>query len=394
MTLDLASVSVMTALVVAVAGILFVSETLLRRDEAVGAFWAIAFLSGIGTSTAYLVWAVGVGGFVPIAIGNALFVSSAGCMWLGARAFNQRAVRGPVLLVALCVAVSAAAVIVRGPAGGDWAGAFAMFVNIAGFAALGAVEMRRRPVGRLRSSVSLAVVLGIQSAYYVARTVVFVASGPDSDLFRVGFGTISTSVLTVTLTIVAVVVTSVLRASRSQLRGYGWVSDSGIAGDGVFLYPTFLRALDDLLERARWEGRLVAVISVRIDDLRRIGDAFGEEVRTSALHLLRDGVRRHAPLASLIGEDDDPGLLFTVLAPDPMAVRRVAVGAHRALFDALGRSGQGVLPVVGVGVALSETIGYDTERLVAGARAAARKAPTMPDSSVMFAGVDDAGGAE
>ena len=47
MTLDLFSVSVMTAAVVLIVGVIYVSETLIRRDEVSGRHWSIAFLAGI-----------------------------------------------------------------------------------------------------------------------------------------------------------------------------------------------------------------------------------------------------------------------------------------------------------------------------------------------------------
>ena len=57
MILDLDySVLVMTALVVNVSGILFIVETLLRRDEGAGRIWALAFLAAMLTTLAYIVW--------------------------------------------------------------------------------------------------------------------------------------------------------------------------------------------------------------------------------------------------------------------------------------------------------------------------------------------------
>ena len=47
MTLDLYSVSVMTAAVVLIVGIIYISETLIRRDEVSGRHWSIAFLDTI-----------------------------------------------------------------------------------------------------------------------------------------------------------------------------------------------------------------------------------------------------------------------------------------------------------------------------------------------------------
>ena len=90
MTLDLSSVLVMTALVVNVSGILFIVETLLRRDEGAGRVWALAFLAGMLTTLAYIVWAQSPDAWWAVAVGNAAFVAGTGCMWLGCRRFNGR----------------------------------------------------------------------------------------------------------------------------------------------------------------------------------------------------------------------------------------------------------------------------------------------------------------
>ena len=75
MTLQLASVVIMTALVVNVSGILFIVETLLRRDVGAGRIWALGFLAAMLTTLAYTVWAQSVGGWWAIAVGNAAFVA-------------------------------------------------------------------------------------------------------------------------------------------------------------------------------------------------------------------------------------------------------------------------------------------------------------------------------
>ena len=72
MTLDLYSVSVMTAAVVLIVGIIYISETLIRRDEVTGRHWSIAFLAGILTTIAYAIWA-GIGVVLIALIGWIVF---------------------------------------------------------------------------------------------------------------------------------------------------------------------------------------------------------------------------------------------------------------------------------------------------------------------------------
>ena len=81
--LDLFSVLVATAVVVNVSGVLFIVETMLRRDEGAGRIWALAFLGGMLTTLAYIIWVQSPeAAWWAVAVGNAAFVTGTGCMWL------------------------------------------------------------------------------------------------------------------------------------------------------------------------------------------------------------------------------------------------------------------------------------------------------------------------
>lgn len=383
MTLQLASVVVMTALVVNVSGLLFIVETLLRRDEGAGRVWALGFLAAMLTTLAYMVWAQSPGAWWAIAVGNAAFVAGTGCMWLGCRRFNGRAMAWPSWLVAAGVVGAALAVALEGSEGGDWAGAVWMFVALVLFAGFGAVECARGALREARTAWVLAAVLGLQSLYYVSRTTAFLIAGPESTLFENAFGTIPTSFLTIVLTIVAVVVTSVLRATRAPMRGYLRQIDAGTAQGGVLSADVFDMALTGLCERAAWRSELVAVIAVRIEDLDQISTAFGSEVARSVTETWRSGVRRHAPSNALVGEDGASGLSVGVLVESPHEARRQAAVIYRGLFDDLGKVGGGVIPVVGVGVGLSDAAGLEAGPLQRVAREAAVRAAASVETSVL-----------
>ncbi|MFT4212837.1 MAG: hypothetical protein QM626_13315 [Microbacterium sp.] len=388
--MDLFTTTLLTAIVCNVAGAVYLVETLLRRDEGAGRAWSLAYLSGMATTVAYMMWAAGIGGFVAVAAGNALFVSTMGCMWLGSRRFNHRRMPPAVLVVVAGGLLTAVAVIFYGPDGGGWAGWPVMGAVLIVLSVCAAIETVRRPMGRIRTSWALAVVLAVAAAYYAVRLAVFMTAGPESDLFAIYFGSNSASIVTVTLTIVAVVVTSVLRATRADLRAYAWMSRSGVTSDGIMLGPTFASAVTDITERAGWRGELVGVISVRVEDLRQIATAFGMDVAGDVEGAWRQGVRRFAPSTSFVGEDDGRGLLVATVPATAAEARRQAAAIYRGLFDTLGAVTGAVIPVVGVGVALSETVGYDTEGLITAAREAAMSAAVNPDSSVVFGGSSDA----
>ena len=384
MTLHLASVMVMTALVVNVSGVLFILETLLRRDEGAGRIWSIAFLAAMLTTLAYTIWVQTDGAWWAIAVGNGAFVAGTGCMWLGCRRFNGRRMRWSSIIVAAAVVAAALAVAVEGEAGGDWAGALWMFVPLLAFAAAGSVECLRGDMRESRTAWVLGAVLGFQSLYYVSRTTAFVTSGPDSALFQAAFGTIPTSYLTVTLTIVAVVVTSVLRASRAPMRGYLRDARAVDEEEGIVSAASFSALLDGMCRRAARRQEPIAVTAVRLDDLDQISTAFGSDVAGAVAGTWRSGVRHHAPTNAVVAQDGPTGLVVGLAVASAQEARRQAGAIYRGLFDDLGKVGGGVIPVVGVGVALSETAGYDPAELIRVAREAASRAAANVETSVLI----------
>ncbi|WP_040568980.1 hypothetical protein [Microbacterium yannicii] len=388
MSLHLSSVVVITALVVNVSGILFILETFLRRDEGAGRIWSVGFLAAMLTTLAYAVWAQSDGVWWPIAVGNAAFVAGTGFMWLGCRRFNGRRMMWAAVVVAVAVAAAGLSVAVEGDAGGDWAGALWMFGALVVFAGAGAVECFRGALRRSRSAWVLGAVLAFQSLYYVARTTVFIVAGPETALFQTGFGTLGLSFLTVTLTIVAVVVTSVLRASRAPMRGYLPPAGEHRAIGGIEPHAAFVRNLGELCGRAAVRGEPVAVTSVRIDDLEQIFSAFGSEVGGAVGETWRASVRKHAPANAMVAEDGATGLLVALAVPSSQEARRQAGAIYRGVFDDLGRVGGGVIPVVGIGIALSDSVGGEPENLIRVAREAASRAATSIESSVLIGDAD------
>lgn len=386
MTFDLATASLMTALVANVAGAFFIVDTLLRRDDSAGRLWAIAFLSGMATTIAYAFWAAGSGGAVAIAIGNALFANTTGCMWLGSRKFNDRRSGPSTTLVVVVDALVAAAVLVEGQDGGDWAGWLVMGVALVVFSALAAFETTRTPMGRISTARVLTAVFIAEGAFYLVRSIIFVGWGPESDLFLVWFGSLTANFVTVTLTIVAVAVLSVLRAGRADLRGYSWMTRVGVTSDGILQAPTIASALDDVVERAGWRDDLIALIAVRVEGIEQIRAAFGADVAGDVTHAWRQGVRRFAPSTALVGEDGERSLLVITRASTAADARRHAGTIYRGLFESFGRVSDAVIPAVGVGVALTETVGYDAAALLDAARRAAEAAATSIESSVLFGG--------
>lgn len=388
MNLDLLSVSVMTAVVATVAGSVFIAETLIRRDRGAGRLWAVAYLSGMATTFSYMAWTAGIGGAFTIASGNALFVCVPGFMWLGCRRFNERArtLVPPAILAALA-AVTFVSALVTVPVQGSWGGWAQMSVCIVLLFGAGAYECARRPMNRVRSAWALGAVLAAAALYYLVRVTLFLTLGPTDAFFDSWFGTISANMMTVILTMVAVIVTTVLRSTKTEVQRYEWLSDSGVAADGILLARPYHRAVDDICERAGWRQELVAVIVIQITGLDEMEAAFGHVIVDRIAERWRSAVRRFAPAASSVGEDVDGALSVCGLAMTAADARRQAAAIYRGCVDELSGLDRGLLPQVGVGVALTETLGYDAKRLLAAARIAAVDAARSVEASVLIGGV-------
>jgi GGDEF domain-containing protein len=386
MGFDMFSISLCTALVVVVAGVQFVLDTVLRRDTGAGRIWSLAFIAAILTTVTYLAWVASGEAGIAIAIGNAAFVVGTGCLWVGSRSYNGRALAVSAWIVAGAAIATFLAALLAGPDGGDWAGALVMFVSLAVLAALGSIESRRSGMGRSGSTIPLTLVLGVQAVFYVARSIVFVVVGPEDEFFVTWFGSVTTSFLTMILTIVAVVSMSVLRAGQSRLRGRGDSTTLLMDANGLYDDESFETLFSDLTRRAAAFSERIAVIAVRLDDLPQIATAFGSVEAQDIARAWHVGARRYAPTSAIVGH---AGTTSVVVALQPSSIgdaRRVASRIHRRLLDDFGTIGTSVVPVLGVGIAVSDIAGYDSDALLVAANDAAIRSASSPDASVMIAG--------
>ncbi|MFD5215178.1 hypothetical protein [Microbacterium sp. NPDC058345] len=367
MELDLTTVSAMTALVVIVAGVMFILETMLREDDRVGRAWSVGFLAGILAAVAYVVWNIDPAeGWWATAVGNAAFVASTGFLYLGCRLFNGRDIRWTGILLAVLVSASLLAVAVQGEAGGAWAGAPIMYVSLAVLAACGASECRRGDLRGVRTAIVLTVIFCVEALFFLSRTVVIVVAGETSELFLIWWGTVPTSLLTIVLTIVAVVIASVLRAERAQLRGRRRENPSAVEA-GVLNAGSFTQLIDDALPRARDRSESLAVVAIRLTDMRHVATAFGVAEADALAKAWRRSVRRAAATQSWVGEDGEGGLLIGLIGDGD--ARRAASDIGVQVYSELAAIGASVVPGIEVGTAVDDGE-VDAAALIATARAA------------------------
>lgn len=399
MSLDLDTVMAMTALVVTVSGIVFVAETVIRRDDGAGRIWAGAFLAGPVATLSYLVSLYTPSVWWAVAVGNAAYVSTVSAMWLGCRRYNGRSMGWATALVVAAGVLAAAVVLAAGPDGGSWAGMRTMLVLLTLFGVLGGIECLRGDLNATHTAWALAAVFLLHTLMDITRLIVFSLEGPQGEVFTSGLSTIRASVVTVTLTIVAVVVVSVLRAGRTPIRGIRALTSvrsrtvdeivrATGADSGVLVAEQFRVALQGLLTRAGWHDEIVAVLAVRVGDVARIGVAYGSEAAREFSQTWRHSVRWHAPAVARVGEDGASVLLVSTVVASRADAHRVAGRIARGVFEDLRAVPEAALPAVGVGMALTIDHGSDAQRLVAAARAASQSGEPVADAAD---GLDPAG---
>lgn len=258
-----------------------------------------------------------------------------------------------------------------------------MFVGTAAFAALGAMESRVRSMGGAPSSLGLTVVLVVASVFYFARSVVAIADGTDGALFSTWLGPVATGLLTIVMTVVAVVTISTLRAGA--LAREEQVGTLSVATDGVLSEGSFRHALSEELAKARGRSELVAVVALSIEDMAQIRSAFGKAEQEELAADWRAGVRRYSPTFSFAGECGPMTVMVCFPASSVADARRVASLVHRQVLDDFAEMRRAVIPMMGVGVALTSVLGYDVDALVRGAQDAAKASASSSDTSVVLA---------
>lgn len=382
--LDASTLSVVTALVVVVAGLLFLVDTVVHAGSAAARIWSLGFMAGILTVMAYLAWTFLPDGWVVAAIGNAAFVTTTGCMWLGCRRYNGRAMLPSSLLVSGAAVSTLGATLSYGADGGAWAGAAVMFLWLGVLAGFGAVEARRGALAGRTQSFGVTIVLALQCAFYVARTYVYLTSGPESEVFVEWFGTATTSLLTITFTITIVISVAILRATERAVLEPGEHTAFAMSTDGILDDSSFERVLRGILPRAAHSGEQVAVIAMRIDDHPQISTAFGARAGEQILARWRTGLIAALPLTAFIGQHEPHAVTIGVPVQDETSARHQANRISQRVLDELTDSQAEIIPVMGIGVALGEHES-DASSLIEDAHEAAARSAVSLDASVIVA---------
>jgi diguanylate cyclase (GGDEF)-like protein len=146
--------------------------------------------------------------------------------------------------------------------------------------------------------------------------------------------------------------------------------------DALTRLPNRRRVLAQLEEavRVRTPGEVVAVLSIDVEGLRDVNDAFGHDAGDELLREVASRLRNLAPAAALVGRSGSDEFLVTLRLPDAPAAVALA-GSLRAAIQQPMRVGEATLEVnVAVGVAVHPDHASEPDVLVRRADLAAQSA--------------------
>jgi len=354
-TLDIPTLFIASALVVTLATVLFVIDSLSRGEDSVGRLWSLAYISATTTTFSYLLSSVDTQMWWGIPLGNGAAVLGFGAIWAGARRFNDRAML--FWVVGIVAAGVAAVPLVQGPAGGYWAGSDVMFWAMSAFGLLAGVECLRPRLLSFNTARFLSVLMLLSGVYYLGRVIAFYLVGPTSVIFTTYFGSAVTA-----LVLVAFVTGGAI--SMVSLRGEDARQTFTNRRSADVLTETaspdqFTDVVTPMLNAARESAWPIALVVADIDELAGInaafGRAYGDQVLVRFVEVLRSATPPGTPLSRLVANR------FVFLLSDATATEAATLAERIRLYlieTPLVGDGTGVRVTASFGVADSATIGY------------------------------------
>lgn len=356
MNLDTLTLLYASGLVVTAAGASFVISSILRRDDQVARLWGLGFISGMLATIAYAAWAYSPGLWWATGVGNAALTFAMGAMWSGCRVFNG--LRPWLWVVTVVTAVVLFAVVLRGPDAGGWAGAAETYAAIALFSAAAAVSTLR---GALRPRINariLTVVFTAVSAFYLARTIVFLAYGESSPQFLDNFGTVNTTMLNIGFLTLASISFSVLQSERRPDQRRELAADRGSI-PGVSGGRLFEQQAADWLRRAHRSDEALTLAILEVENLDQMNVALGSEFGDRAIQTVGWVTRDNVPTTSIVGRISPRRFAVLTAMPSVGRDRAVAERVMTALAENPIDEIEGVRAIATFGVASTREAGYD-----------------------------------
>ena len=261
-------------------------------------------------------------------MGNTLAVLGAACVWAAARSLRAASPRPWRLVLAPALVMLAS--FLDDPADDIWAGGPYFLGGMAVMLGLSAYELalalRTPTVDRAPSQVrfslwSLTLASGAVALFYLLRAIVFVAVGPDDIVFRTGFGSQATTLLTMVLLVVVTFSMSELSHEQRTVDLRQQATHDDLTG--VLNRAEFLRRAEEAFAESGRNGTgNGAVMVADLDGFKALNDGFGHAAGDHALGrfgaICREALGDQGVVGRLGGDE------FAILLEDSALAEEVA----------------------------------------------------------------------
>ncbi len=321
--LDATTLFVASGLVIVVAGVSFVLETLLRRNDQVGRLWSVFFVGAIFAVFASYIGSSGPATWWAYAVGHGFYVAALGLLWAGTRQANRARA---MLAVPVAAGVLVAAIgLFAGPANAHPGGSLELFLVAAGFLAATSVEAARRELGRIAGGRLLSILLGVAAVFYLGRAIAAFALGMDDAGYQSLFGQTTASLLEIAVAVIGALTLSSIQADRFRKIA---IDDAAfgtrLTMDGVVGRDSFRELSESWLMRSIRERTTLVLLLVEVADLAEVNLAFGRAAGDAAIRTAGRIVLVHAPTAALVGHISPRRFALLMKLPSNDSVEAIA----------------------------------------------------------------------
>lgn len=360
MILDIATLRIAFVVMAVVQLFLFFSAYRVTRSS-YSAWWCVALGSFLAGSAFFLLDGTAHQGWAN-PLGNALLVHGGVAVWAGARSLRTVPPKRRVF-AAVPLAVLAAG-LVDDPANNSWAGGGLFLAAMSATVGLSSRELWRLGPEYSPVRIPLASAAGILSALYAVRLLAFLVEVADGALFTGILGSAPTTLLSMTLLVVASYSMPAL-SSEQHTRALRLVASRDDL-TGLLNRKAFLSLAADRLRSRRAEGASGALVLADLDHFKSVNDTYGHAAGDHVLQRFADACNATVRETDLVGRYG--GEEFVLFIPEAGAERAegVAAGISARLAEASAAEGF-EMPTVSYGISTYDAGASSVEDLIASA---------------------------
>ncbi|MDQ0823224.1 diguanylate cyclase (GGDEF)-like protein [Arthrobacter sp. V4I6] len=384
MMLDTATLRVALAVVDLTLLLLFYFITFRRTRSAYSGWWCMALLLFLSGNAAYLfdgsvhqVWAN--------PSGNVLLVAGAASIWAGARSLRTTVPKAWLLAVA--PAITAVASVLDQPATNIWAGGPSYLASMGVLIGLACRELFLLDRNFSRVHRTLAVGAGILSVFYLGRLVAFLADGPEGPVFHSVFGSVTTTLFSAVILVVASFTMAELSNEQLNQDLRARATFDGLTG--LLNRAAFLELAEHELRRLNRVRTTGSLVLADLDHFKAINDEFGHSAGDTALQAFADACKATVRATDLVGRYGGEEFILLLPGVTPEVASDIAAEISRRL-ETWQSSTIPRLPTVSYGIAATSHGRAELPKMVAAADAALYQAKSLGrDRSVLASHLEE-----